>query len=261
GRTAEAGVVAALLASSGASGPADALEHARGFAALMNGGVLEREPIEALGRRWFLLDPGIDVKRIPVCLSSHAAVDAAADLVAEHGLHLDAIRRIVTDVPPIVVANLAHRDPASRQEAQFSMPFAVAAQLVLGDLRLEHLDEAVIRDPRIRVVMATVEMVTGSRWDDPAARAATPEGAEVTIETRDGRIVSTFRDFARGSAARPLGSDQLDTKFRTCAVPVIGAPAAESLLDRLRGVDRLPKARALLAGLSHSHPSAAKVSS
>jgi 2-methylcitrate dehydratase PrpD len=129
------------------------------------------------------------------------------------------------------------------------MPFAVAALLVLGELRLEHLDEAVIRDPRIRAVMAVVEMVTGPRWDDAAARAATPEGAEVTIETRDGRTVSTFRDFARGSASRPLGSDQLDAKFRACAVPVIGKPAANSLLARLRRVDRLPKARDLLTGL------------
>jgi 2-methylcitrate dehydratase PrpD len=111
GRAAEAGVAAALLAAAGASGPRNAVEHPRGFAVLFNGGTFDARAIAALGTRWHLVDPGIDVKRIPVCLSSHAAVDAVQDLVAQHGLAVGGIRRITCDVPPVVAANLTFDRP------------------------------------------------------------------------------------------------------------------------------------------------------
>jgi 2-methylcitrate dehydratase PrpD len=245
GRAAEAGMVAVLLAQHGATGPLDVLEHLRGFAGLMNGGVFAAGEIGRLGRRWRLETPGIDVKRMPVCLSSHAAVDAAADLVAEHGLSLDAILRITCDVPPIVVANLVHDTPRTSQQAQFSMPFAIAASLVYGEIGLAHLRPEVVTDPAVVDMMRRVDMCTGARWADLQARVETPEGAHVSIDLADGRRYDRFRGFARGSAAFPLSASALDAKFMACAAPAIGEPAAVALLDRLHHIDRLPSVRSL----------------
>ena len=99
GRAAEAGVVSALLAAQGASGPHDVIENSTGFISLFNDGAFDFSVLEALGSTWFLQSPGIDVKRIPVCLSSHAAVDAVLDLVAKHTINPLNIESIVCDVP------------------------------------------------------------------------------------------------------------------------------------------------------------------
>ncbi len=245
GRAAEAGVVAACLAARGASGPRDALDADRGLAHLMNGGPFDMSAFDSLGSHWRLLSPGIDVKRIPLCLSSHAAVDATRELAAGHALAPSRIRRIVCDVPPIVAANLKHRHPRSAQQAQFSMPFAVAAALLFGDVGLAQLDPAIIGDATLQRLMARVEMVTGPRWDD-AARSAAPEGAFVRIEFDDGGAIETFCARARGSAARPLGDAEIDDKFLMCADYARTAIEPQALLQRLHRVEDLRRAADLL---------------
>jgi 2-methylcitrate dehydratase PrpD len=253
GRAAEMGVVSALLAARGAAGPLNALDHPSGFANLLNGGVFEAAEIDGLGTTWRLLDPGIDVKRIPLCLSSHTAVDATLELVAEHRIAISAIRRVICDVPPIVIANLAHIWPRSPQQAQFSMPFAIGASLLFGIIGLEHLTDAVIADPRLGALMSRVEMVSGVRWDEPAARAAAPEGAHVCIEHGDGQSVETFCPFPRGSAVRPLGPDEIDAKFRNCATYAAGSVSIGNLLHRLHAIEQMTKVRALF-GVPHGPP-------
>ncbi len=216
GRAAEAGVAAALLAQAGASGPLDALEHRYGLASLFNDGHFDAGVFDALGRRWTLEDPGLDVKRIPVCLSSHAAVDVVMDLVRQHSIAVDEIAAICCDVPPIVIANLIHDQPHTPQQAQFSMPFAMAAALLLDGPALAHLVPEVIGEPRLRALMARVSMCSDERWDDPVLRAQAPEGACVEIRLHDGRVLQGRRDAARGAAREPLSAAQRDAKFLAC---------------------------------------------
>ena len=245
GRAAEAGLSAALLARQGANGPWKVLEHPLGFAGLMNGGAFDASAIATLGRTWRLLQPGIDVKRMPVCLSSHAAVDAAVALVSDNRIDMTQIGRITCDVPPIVMANLAYDRPRTPQEAQFSMPFAVSAHLSFGDLRLDHLRTEILTDPGVVESMAKVAMVTGRRWDDPGARTATPEGAHVTIALTNGALLACFRGHAKGSAMYPLSTDEIDAKFRACAALTLGCREAEDILARLRRIADLQDVRSL----------------
>jgi 2-methylcitrate dehydratase PrpD len=245
GRAAELGVVSACLAARGASGPRDALDAECGFAHLVNGGLFDANAFHTLGSHWRLLSPGIDVKRIPLCLSSHSAVDATRELAAGHPLVPSRIRRIVCDVPPIVAANLKHRLPQSAQQAQFSMPFAIAATLLFGDVGLAELGPAVLGDATLQSLMARVEMVTGPRWND-AMRFAAPEGAHVRIVFDDNDAIETFCARARGSVARPLSSGEIDDKFLMCADYAQTAIEPQALLQRLHRVEELLRVADLL---------------
>jgi 2-methylcitrate dehydratase PrpD len=247
GRAAESGVVAALMAGAGVTGPWNAFEDSRGFAALFNGGIFDADAFEMLGSGWRILDPGIDIKRVPVCLSAHAALDAVMDLMAEHRIAAEEIGRVVCDVGPIVTANLVYNDPSTPQQAQFSMPFVIGCMLVHGDVGLAQIAPESLADSRVRAAMRLVEMVTTARWDACSEEARRyPEGAFVTVETRDGRSWTRFNGFARGTRARPLSNDEIGRKFMSCVEPVLGGPAAEALLTRLRRVETLPDARYVL---------------
>ncbi|MCA1323204.1 MmgE/PrpD family protein [Herbaspirillum sp. alder98] len=247
GRASEAGVTAALMASIGASGPHDAFEHRNGFARLFNGGEFDATGFDALGQRWSLQQPGIDVKRIPVCLSSHAAVDAVAQLLQQHDIAIDDIARIVCDVPPIVIANLVHDDPVSPQQAQFSMPFAIAASLLYGTLELRHLNVATLDDQRLRTLMRKIGMTSSSAWDDPQVRADAPEGARVTLTLVDGTTLDGMRAHARGAAREPLGDGEIDRKFMACLANAGLAASSATWLAQWRALEHQASARALLA--------------
>ncbi|PWC25763.1 MmgE/PrpD family protein [Brenneria nigrifluens] len=246
GRASEAGVIAALLAGQGASGPTDAVEHPYGLAALCNAGRFTRERLEA-GDNWCLLNPGIDVKRLPVCLSSHAAVDGVMELIHERMLDTNDVVRIVCDVPPLVAANLIYPQPLSVQQAQFSLPFAIAASLSCGELTLDCLNEETVRSPALAQLMEKVAMTTGPRWRDAELLRRAPEGAAVTLEMADGTKYERFTAQARGTSVRPLSDEELSDKFRRCAGRVMGAAQTQNLLDRLWGAETLPNLDDILA--------------
>lgn len=245
GRAAEAGVVCAWLAAQGASGPVEAFESPKGFAALFNAGAFDAGALDQLGLRWSFDAPGVDVKRIPVCLSSHAAVDAVLALVREHGLAPADIERIVCDVPPMVVGNLVYDRPQSVQQSQFSMPFAVAMSLLHGTLGLHHLQAHWLVDDAVCAMMARVEMRTGAMWD-AVARTTAPEGAQVELHLNDGRCLRSFRAQARGCVADPLTQQELQAKFVACALRVMSDGHACALFERLHELDSDLPARSLL---------------
>ena len=248
GRTAEQGVTAALLAREGCSGPLDAFEDSRGFARLFNDNIFLGECFADFGNTWRLLKPGVDIKRVPICLSAHAALDAVMDIMAAHKIKAADIARVVCDVGPVVTANLVYEDPKTPQQAQFSLPFAIACVLVYGDVGLAQLDPAVLDDPALREAMNRVSMETTERWKQGSDNARLyPEGAHVTVTTRDGRSFAHFNGFARGTTARPLRENEIAGKFMDCASGAIGKPAAERLLAQLRALDTLPSVRSLFS--------------
>jgi 2-methylcitrate dehydratase PrpD len=237
GRAAEAGVVCALLAAEGASGPIQAIESTNGFANLLNDGIFDRAVLDRLGGDWFAQSPGVDIKRIPVCLSSHAAVDAVQALVAAHRVGLNEIESITCDVPPMVRRNLIYDRPQTVQQSQFSMPFAIAVSLIYGTLTLAHLDHALLEEGQLVTLMSRVRMCTGSLWNEADLRRSAPEGAEVELRLTNGTVFKLFRASARGSVEDPLSADEIKTKFINCVEPALGGRHADDLFSALHNLD------------------------
>ena len=237
GRAAESGVVCALLAAQGASGPHDVIENPTGFISLFNDGAFDFSVLEGLGSTWFVQYPGIDVKKIPVCLSSHASVDAVLDLVAKHRINPLNIESIVCDVPPIVFKNLAYTYPKTVQQAQFSLQYAIATSLHFGKFGLEHLDPGLIQSDILLPLMSRIRMHTSDLWNDNALRTSAPEGAQVTISQCSGAFYQSFRSSAQGSARHPLNDSEIADKFLACVSPVIGQLPSFELLEKLKNID------------------------
>lgn len=245
------GLRAARLAKRGGAVPHGVVEDPRGLARLVAQGHFDPTALEALGRRWHLLDPGIDTKAYPVCLSSHAAADAVRDLMAEHRLSPPDVKSVRCVVPPVVAANLTYDRPATPGEARFSLPFAVACMMLHGDLTLDHLTGPTLADPRLHAAMERVTMASDPGWNtDPERARLAPEGADVTVETRAGLVFTRFCASARGTVARPLSADDHAAKFHACAGRAIGAEAAARLHQKLLTIDTHPDLEGLLGSVA-----------
>ncbi|TCW12367.1 2-methylcitrate dehydratase PrpD [Raoultella sp. BIGb0138] len=238
GLAAERGIQAALMAQAGITGPLNTLEHPYGLPGLMNEARWQPKQLTAAG--WRLLQPGLDVKRIPVCLSAHAAVDAVVTLIHQHAIALDEITQIHCDVPQIVIANLVYADPMTPQQAQFSLPYAIAATLFYGELTLNQLTLASLAPAALHALMAKVSMTTSPQWQHPQRLQAAPEGASVTLHLQSGRQLTCRVDRPLGNATNPLSNEALDDKFLSCAQRVLPAAQSHRLLTQLRQVTALP---------------------
>ena len=208
-----AGTSAAYLAASGFTG-APAV-------------TLEAEPVRDiwadLGERWRIHEQYF--KAWPVCRWAQPAVEAVLSLVAERQIAPAAIARI--EVRTFHEAcRLAARTPADTEQAQYSLPFPVAAAAARGRLTPEDVTGDALGDPEILGLASRVELI-----EDEAMNAAFPARrfAEAVIVTTDGERFASARTEARGDPEIPLDDAALEEKFRAYCLPSLGARRTEAL--------------------------------
>ncbi len=237
GRAAAIGVESALLAHRGLSAPPDVIEGERGFLNLLNDGHSDPEGIDKLGTDWRLVDPGIFFKQYPVCSAAHAAVELTGKLLSDNDISGDAVEKVLCEVPPVVAISLVYNRPETPQEAQFSLPFAVGAMLARGGLDIDCLSQETLSDRCLREAMGKVEMRRVDALDDKKA----PEGARVTLVTKDGVEYSAYLGEPMGMPGNPMSDSALREKFLRCATAGGSSPTeADELLKHLLAIEFAP---------------------
>ena len=169
-----------------------------------------------LGRRWRLLE--IYFKPFPICRWAQPAVEAALALVRQHRIKSDAIAAIeVASFHEAV--RLATHAPKSTEEAQYSLPFPVAAAVVRGQLAADEIGDTAFADPEIGRLSAGMKLRERSDFNTrfPAERYA-----QVRFLMRDGTQLDSADTTTRGDPATPLPADALSEKFRALVDPVTG---------------------------------------
>jgi 2-methylcitrate dehydratase PrpD len=239
-----AGVVAAALAAHGFAGPTTVLEGRFGLYAAMLGAPPAPEPFETLGREWQTLR--IAVKPYPCCHLLHAYLDCALALRQAHGIVPEAIEAVECRVPagevPIVCEPAgAKRSPRTPYEAQFSLPFTVAAALVDGRVGLETFSPERLADPRIAALAARVRDTV-----DPSARYPETFPGWVRIHLADGRLVEAREPDGRGGPERPLPPAAVVEKFRDNAARALPPARVERLEAAVLALDTLADAGEVL---------------
>ncbi|MDX1656460.1 MAG: MmgE/PrpD family protein [Candidatus Competibacteraceae bacterium] len=217
-----AGVTAAYLAR-------------RGFTGAPAVTITDKEMAELwsdLGGRWRILEQYF--KPYPVCRWAQPAVEAALSLARTHGLRArDVVRVQVASFHQAV--RLAVREPRTTEQAQYSLPFAVAAALVRGRLGAAEVSEEAFADPEIRRLSRSMVLC-----ELPAYNARFPgeRWAHVHFGLRDGRMLQSEQYPARGNPENPLSDQELGEKYHTLAEPVLGGPRTRDLQAAVAALDR-----------------------
>lgn len=212
GETARRAVTFARAVGAGLSGPEDAFENSNGFLKLLNRGEAREAELETIGRRWRLCDPGLLFKTSPVCSAALAAIEQMNALMAELGARADEVAGVHAEAPKLVYESLVFPNPATPQEMQFSLPYALACAAFHGRVRFEDLAHSII-GPEKSALMARVSVERAPGLSTDEMRAKYPESIRLTLTLRDGRTASGFCAAARGMPERPLSDEDLLEKF------------------------------------------------
>jgi 2-methylcitrate dehydratase PrpD len=175
------------------------------------------------------------------CRFNHFALDALMELRRVHRLDAAAVGKVEIVTIPFAV-RMSEPAPATSLAARFSIPWAVAAALVLGRTDPSAFDETALADARIRdlarrVVIATDPAMSPRRADTPTAR--------VRVMLRDGRTLEETTTVVRGDALSPVPRDEITAKFLALASPVLGDAQARKVADAVAETDTLEDIRAL----------------
>ena len=253
GWAAVSGINAAALAKQGFQGPRRPYEGRFGFYNIHLGPLAEgldlSRAVAELHQRWEV--GRVAVKPFPACHFNHATADATLALVREHGLKAEQVAQVTVLMPkeslPVVCEPIeAKRAPQNAYEAQFSIPYTVAASCVRGKFGLAELENDALNDPKIRALAQKVGYQI-----DPDATFPDYFSGEVIVKTIDGRELRYREAKNRGAGDRPLSSQDIVAKFRDNAHLVASPERAERVHDAVLGLDKFDDTRQwadLLAG-------------
>jgi 2-methylcitrate dehydratase PrpD len=205
GKSAEAGVLAALLAKEGYTGPSTIIEGVHGFLKAFS---FERKwdvnmILNGLGTEY--RGYGTSFKPFAGCRFFHQVIDATLAIVKEHKIAAGDVKGAKVRVYRTAYQTLCtpkerRYNPATVVDAQFSIPFSVAASIVHGTIMPVHYSEAAIRDPRVLDLCSRVEGIPDDEYEKGyPARFPT----EVTIETKAGKTFTEYRDLPSGDPENP----------------------------------------------------------
>jgi 2-methylcitrate dehydratase PrpD len=240
----QAGATAAALARAGFPGPATILEGRYGLYRTFVSTDPDPRPFDTLGRTWETLNVGF--KPYPACHYLHAFLDCALALREAHRLDPDAIEAVECLVPPtgmpiVAEPREAKLRPRTSYDAQFSLPYSVAAALVDGRVDLDTYATDRLGDPR---VLALAERVACR--PDPDTTFPNGFPGWVRVRLTDGRVVETREPDGRGGPARPLPPRAIVEKFRANAGRVLPAARVSEIERVTLALDTLPDVRSLM---------------
>ena len=176
-----------------------------------------------LGHNWYVEQQYI--KLYPVCRWAQPAAEGAMTLVRDHRVTPDQIAQI--KVESFHEAKRLNVIPTNTEQAQYSLPFSVAAALVHGTIGVREVTGAGLVD---KVVLDLALMVEIS--ETAAFNAAFPARrfARVHLVLKDGRTVSSAPTEAQGDPENKVSDQVIWDKFKTLTTPVLGSAWTQSFL-------------------------------
>jgi len=212
GFSAKAGVLSAFLAKRGITGAKDIFEGPYGFFNLYERGDYDQGKLcDELGKRFDGMK--LSIKPYPSCRMTHASIDAALAIRNEKRLDPLEIEEIVVHVSKMVydmVGSPFAIRKSPQVDAQFSIPYTIAAGIVRGDVFLKDFEEILIRDSQVLKLAEKVKVVM-----DPGLPERDMSTATLVVKTRQ-NVYEKQINKVKGNPSNPMSLEECIEKFKKC---------------------------------------------
>lgn len=232
GNGARNGAFAAVLAAAGMTGPERPFEGAHGLEKLA--GRFALGPFAGNGRPFRIMETTL--KCFPSEGHSLSPITAALELsrqIAVEDIETVTVRtyRFAWDV---IGREPEKWRPTTRESADHSMPYVVAAALIDGSFTDRVFAPERLRDPRIHALMNRITV-----QEDPDLTRQFPERLPCRIEivSRRGERKVAAADYPRGHYRNPLSDGEIESKFRDHARRALRADRVDAALATLWAID------------------------
>ncbi|HEX4037586.1 MAG TPA: MmgE/PrpD family protein [Acidobacteriaceae bacterium] len=241
---AQSGMLAALLAEQGYTGPAHVIDGMEGLVHCMGPewklGILT----EGLGQSWRIAQCGM--KAFPTEALTHAPISAFLDLVKTHDLLPEQVETVTIQTlsrAAAILSDPSKYDPRTRETADHSLPYVIAAALVDRQVTPASFTMDKIMDPRLRAQLGKVRLV-GSPTIDSVFPGL--QRTIVTVSTSDGRTLTRQLDYPKGDPRNPLTDREVEEKFAALADEGMSKAAQEKLKEQIWRLEDLASVSALM---------------
>jgi len=260
------GIEAALLAARGYTGPEGVIEGKEGMEHCLSKGypgqgpdgkswdygwitdklatTLEGGKDPANGVGWMITQCGM--KGYPIEALMHSPVSATLHLMRANDLKAEDVASVLIESiarAADILSDPAKYDPQSKESADHSLPYCIAAAVAEGRVTPLEFKEDKLWDKRLRAQMQKVKVVANPDFEKAfPARQCT----RVTIRTTDGRSFTHAMDYPKGDPRDPMSVEELDVKFNALAGPILSERRRRELKDCVFALEQLDDAGKLM---------------
>lgn len=225
GKASMNGVLSALLAQKGFTGPTQILESEKGFCKATSESVDLNKIVDGLCEQFEIVNRV--TKRHASCGHTHGAIDAALQILNTYKIKTHLIDKVLVETYPIAV-DIVGRNyaPMTASEAKFSLPYCVAIALVEGRVGLSEFSDEKLHDSAIKDLMNKVSVVATDELKDKTLGAA-----KLTIFTKDGEKLEANVLTPKGYPNNPLSEEEIKEKFTVLAGRVLPTDRVYGILE------------------------------
>ena len=211
-RTAYGGVMAALMAQKGFTGPTRVLEGNKGFIQTVMGGEFNAEKLTEVGDKFKILDTAY--KPYPADGTTHGHVTATLELVKEHDIKPEDVVAVKIMAPSRCTEHTgdpAKRFPTNKESADHSSYYLTAIAIMDRRIGPDQYSEKKFKDPRVRELIEKVSIEADPSLD------RTGQGGISEIRVKQGGTFKKRVEYPKGHLMNRMADQDLEEKFHGMA--------------------------------------------
>jgi 2-methylcitrate dehydratase len=232
----QSGVLAALLAEKGYTGPEHVIDGKEGLVHCFGPQWKLNVLTDGLGDSWRITQCGM--KAFPTEALTHTPISAVLGLVKDYELKPNEIAHVqvrTTARGADILSDPSKYDPQTKETADHSLPYVIAAAIAERQVTPLQFTSAKIMDPVIRAQLRKIEVLA-----DPAIEEVFPalQRVIVKVTTSDGREFTRQLDYPKGDPRNPLGDNEIEEKFEALAAPVMSRGDRRCAMDAIWNLEK-----------------------
>jgi 2-methylcitrate dehydratase len=249
GEGGRAGVHAAFLAAAGIEGPSRPFLGSNAWCEHVAGTRFELREMGAENAPFLICESRIKTRPArALTISPILAAEKLASSLGDPG----AITRIVvaTYKRAWEGTKAEHWVAANRETADHSVPYCVAAALLDGTLTPSSFDARHLDDPRLRALMAKMEVVEDAAYTRAYIGQPQQHRTRVSIETKSGQRIEAESGGDEDDLASAKSDRWIERKFHQMTENVAGSDRAASLLQTMWKLDECADVGFIVTGMA-----------
>mgnify|MGYP000146198949 CR=1 FL=1 len=255
----QSGVFAALMAQKGFTGTEAVFEGKEGFMDCFFGWDVKKQKLNFIkmkGREfeeewgWNLdkLLGGLgdsykiiecSMKAFPCEALSHVHITAVLNAVKKNNIKYDEIDSVtITTIARAcdILFDPHKYRPESRETADHSLPYSVAAAIVDGKVTTQSFSEEKLKDPKIWEV---IDKIKGEASEEFEKMFPEKQPSKVIIKTKDGREFSEYREYPKGDPREPMTMEDLEIKFNSLSDKLLSKERQSEIKNMILNCEQL----------------------
>lgn len=234
GRSAQTGVLSAILARKGLTGPSKILEAEYGgyyptYVPCAYDLIIVTEGLAEPSKEFRILNSGF--KPYSSCRGVHASLDAVLKLKKKHSIEAKDVGTVEIRVERSQKMICGGKNVKTLLSAQMSIPYNVALALLTGGAGPKEYFEKGVTDPELQSLLKRINIIA-----DPTFKRHT---AKATIKMRNGESYYYYESEPKGEpSSNPLTNEEVEEKFRHNATYTLTARVADEIADNIRRLEK-----------------------